>query len=113
MVASRDLRWVQGPIAAVAAGDGEHCSRVRSDKVQDGTSCGAKQREGRAVSPIAGAGATIHLLCSLSGVRVGRARETNSLNILPFPRAQGLTRLILLIVVCEQERSTALASSFH
>ena len=40
----RDLRGVQGPVAAVAAGDGEHCPKIRSDEVQDGTSCGAKQR---------------------------------------------------------------------
>ena len=46
-MASRDLRWVQGPVAAVALCDGETlCSKVRSDEVQDGTSCGAKQRAG-------------------------------------------------------------------
>ncbi|HEX5550483.1 MAG TPA: hypothetical protein VFX36_06605, partial [Nitrospira sp.] len=34
-----DLRWVQGLVAAVAAGDGETlCSKVRSDEVQDGPS---------------------------------------------------------------------------
>ena len=44
MEVERDLRWVQGPVAAVAAGDGEHCPKVRSDEVQDGSSCGAKQR---------------------------------------------------------------------
>ena len=39
MVASRDLRWVHGPIAEVAGGDGEsHCSKVRSDNVSDGLS---------------------------------------------------------------------------
>jgi len=33
------------PVAAVASGDGEtHCLKVRSDEVQDGPSCGAKQR---------------------------------------------------------------------
>ena len=61
MEVERDLRWVQGPVAAVAAGDGEHCPKVRSDKVQDGSSWGAKQREGHAVLPIAAAEATIHL----------------------------------------------------
>ena len=44
MVASCDLRWMHGPVAAVASGDGEtHCSMFRSDEVWDGTSCGAKQ----------------------------------------------------------------------
>ena len=34
-----DLRWVQGSVAAVALGDGEtHCSKVRSDRVRDGSS---------------------------------------------------------------------------
>ena len=37
------------------------CLKVRSDAVRDGTSCGAKQREGHAVLPIAAAEATIHL----------------------------------------------------
>ena len=42
---SYDLRVMQGPVAAVAYGDGEtHCSRVRSDEVRDGPSCGAKPR---------------------------------------------------------------------
>ena len=41
-----------GLIAAVAFGDGEtHCSTVRSDKVQDGPSCGAKPRYGHAGYP--------------------------------------------------------------
>ena len=60
-MASRDLRWVHGPYrcavvltrptpvaprrALFPGGDGEtHCSKVRSDNVQDGPSCGAKQR---------------------------------------------------------------------
>ena len=52
MAASRDLRWVHGPIAEVARGDGEtHCPKVRSDKVQDGPSCGAKQRSGMRFHP--------------------------------------------------------------
>jgi hypothetical protein len=34
-----DLRWVQGLVATVAAGDGEtHCSKFRSDVVENGTS---------------------------------------------------------------------------
>jgi hypothetical protein len=42
---TRDLRGVHDPVAAVAVSDGEtHCSKVRSDEVQDGPSCGAKQR---------------------------------------------------------------------
>src|SRR6476646_616478 len=33
--------------AIFPGGDGEtHCSKVRSDEVRDGTSCGAKQRQG-------------------------------------------------------------------
>ncbi len=72
--------------------DGEtHCSMVRSDEVQNGPSCGAKQRRGRAVSPIAGAVVaypTVYPFASTrtdqadpshSGVRVGRARETTGL----------------------------------
>jgi hypothetical protein len=43
------------------------CSKLRSDDVQDGASCGAKQRQGHAVSPIAEQEATIHLH-PLSGV---------------------------------------------
>jgi len=35
---------VYDPVAAVAFGDGEtRCSKVRSDEVPDGPSCGAKQ----------------------------------------------------------------------
>ena len=40
-------------VATVAAGDGETpCSKVRSDEVKDGASCGAKKRHDHAVSPI-------------------------------------------------------------
>jgi hypothetical protein len=47
-VASRDLRWVQGTITAVAAGDGEtQCSKVRSDEVQDGSSLRSQAAVGR------------------------------------------------------------------
>jgi hypothetical protein len=52
---SGDLRGVAWPVGAVAEGDGEHCSMFRSDKVSNGTSCGAKQRQGHAVPPVAGA----------------------------------------------------------
>ena len=51
-MASRDLRWVHGPIAAVALGDGEtHCSKVRSDDVRTDQVGGAKLRYGPAVYP--------------------------------------------------------------
>ena len=44
IVVTCDLRGVYDPVAAVACGDGEtHYSKVRSDEVQDGPSCGAKQ----------------------------------------------------------------------
>jgi len=49
IVVTCDLRGVYDPVAAVAFGDGEtHCSKVRSDEIQDGTSCGAKWRQGYA-----------------------------------------------------------------
>jgi hypothetical protein len=38
-------------VVLVAAGDGEHCSKFHSDNVSDGTSCGAKERQGHAVYP--------------------------------------------------------------
>ena len=53
---SCDLRGVHGSVGAVVSHDGEHCSKFRSDAVMDGTSCGAKQRQGHADSPPAGAG---------------------------------------------------------
>jgi hypothetical protein len=41
---------MHGSFAAVAAGDGEtHCSKFRSDEVQNGTSCGAKQQQSHAL----------------------------------------------------------------
>ena len=43
-----DLRGVARPVAAVAEGDGEHCSKFRSDAIQNGTSCTAKRRQGYA-----------------------------------------------------------------
>ena len=46
---------LRGAVATVASGDGEHCAMFRSDKVSDGTSCGAKSRQRHAVSPVAGA----------------------------------------------------------
>ena len=47
IVVTCDLRGVHDPVAAVAFGDGEtHCSKVRSDEVQDGPSCGAKPATG-------------------------------------------------------------------
>ena len=53
--ARKEERWnsatcegLQGPVVAVAAGEGEHCSTFRSDEVGDGTSCGAEQRQGHA-----------------------------------------------------------------
>jgi len=48
--ARRDARCSQG--------DGEHCSKVRSDDVQHGTSCGAKLRWCHAVFTLAEAGVT-------------------------------------------------------
>ena len=79
MVAACDLRGVHDPVAAVAAGDGEtHCSKVRSDEVQDGPSCGAKQRQGHAVSPIAGAETTIRLRSPFLVCAFGEAREIKS-----------------------------------
>src|SRR5689334_8904603 len=44
--------------AVFLGGDGEQCSKLRSDKGQDGTSCGAKKREGppleqKACTPLA------------------------------------------------------------
>ena len=46
-VDGRLLRFAMdaGPYPGGRLGDGEtHCSKVRSDEVQDGPSCGAKQR---------------------------------------------------------------------
>src|SRR6476660_5006842 len=66
----------------VACGDGEtHCSKVRSDEVQDGPSCGAKPATGP---------------CGFTSLE----QERPSAFDLPFflvyrrPRAQGLIRLI-------------------
>lgn len=39
--------------------DGEHCPPFRSGGVSNGTSCGAKQRSGYAVQPVAGGGGSI------------------------------------------------------
>jgi hypothetical protein len=39
---------LHGRVDAVAENDGEHCPKFRSNEVQDGTSCGAKQRQGHA-----------------------------------------------------------------
>jgi hypothetical protein len=36
-------------VAAVVEDEGEHCSKFRSDAIQNGTSCTAKQRQGYAV----------------------------------------------------------------
>ena len=57
-MAACDLRWVQRRFPAIAERDGEHCSKFRSDEVQEGTSCGAKQWPAMRLIPIAGAGAT-------------------------------------------------------
>ena len=62
MVVSCDLRGVHGLSLRSPRGDGETlCSKVRSDEVQDGPSCGAKQRFGHALSPLAEAEATVYL----------------------------------------------------
>jgi hypothetical protein len=38
------LRGVAWPVVAVVEGDGDHCSKFRSDEIQNGTSCTAKRR---------------------------------------------------------------------
>src|SRR6476660_9865162 len=54
------------------------CLKVRSGGVRDGISCGAKQREGHAVLPIAAAEATIHLQPTFWCARSARARSSRS-----------------------------------
>ena len=83
------LRWVQGPVAAVACGDGEtHCSKVRSDEVQDGPSCGAKQRKGRAFYPSRSSGFT-STLYTLLVCALGEQRKLPSLPIHHFAEPRG------------------------
>jgi hypothetical protein len=53
---SATCEGLHGCVDAVAEGDSEHCLKFRSDEIQNGTSCGAKQRQGHAASPLAGAG---------------------------------------------------------
>ncbi|MGQ0695199.1 MAG: hypothetical protein ACT4OL_06430 [Nitrospiraceae bacterium] len=40
---------LHGFLGAVAEGDDEHCLKFRSDEIQNGTSCAAKQGQGHAV----------------------------------------------------------------
>ena len=81
MVASLRLAVDAWPVVEVAAGDGEtHCSKVRSDIVRDGPSCGAKQRQGHAIYPTLEQQASSHVRAPYLVCRVGRARETNSLH---------------------------------
>ena len=92
MVVCCDLRWGAGPVTAVARRWRDACSKVRSDEVQDGPS--SSHSEGPAFYPSLKQKTTIlsHFSGvppsastrtdqadpSHSGVRVGRAKETNS-----------------------------------
>jgi hypothetical protein len=59
---------LHSPVAAGAEGDGEHCSKFRSDAIRNGTSCGAKWRQAMRSNPSLKPGSQLSEQIHLGGI---------------------------------------------